>query len=97
MSTGSHVIHTIYAQASPGSLEDGSRAGTIVVTAGCYLLALVALGVAISHARGGRYLGLGCLLQQAVRGVIQIKCEFVHGNHPALDCQGSPHKPPHTA
>lgn len=49
-------------QASPGSLEDGSRTGSLLVTAGCYLLALAAAGVAVSRARRGHYLGLGCLL-----------------------------------
>jgi len=46
----------------PGSLADGSRTGTMVVTAGCYLLSLAAVGAAVVQARRGRYLGLGCLL-----------------------------------
>jgi hypothetical protein len=62
MNSTAHVVYTIYAQTSPGSLEDGSRTGTIVVTAGVYVLALAAAGVAISQARSGRFMGLGCLL-----------------------------------
>ncbi|HTK65864.1 MAG TPA: hypothetical protein VL595_26010 [Pseudonocardia sp.] len=55
-----HLVQAM--QTSPGSLEDGSRTGTLVVTAGCYLLALAAAAVAVSQARRRRYLGLGCLL-----------------------------------
>lgn len=62
MSLIPYVVQAAYDRPSPGSLEDGSRTGTIVVTIVVYLGALVATGVAISQARRGRYVGLGCLL-----------------------------------
>jgi hypothetical protein len=62
VNASSQVVQTAVEFARVGSLEDGSRTGTIVVTIGVYTLTLVVGARAVWLARRGRFVGIGCLV-----------------------------------
>jgi hypothetical protein len=55
-----------------GSLQDGNRTGTIVVSIGVYALTLVVGARAVWLARRGRFVGIGVFTQLAVPTLVYV-------------------------